>query len=368
MRITHMVDIGTFHQHHLFFHHIARDGMSDRRIRFMTVHAFQLDSLTIYIIVTSRQPEFIFFSRCILDLDLTEPDDRRGCLHHFPFSILQLSNQRIAIWELCRPFPGSFYIQDSFRGLYLSGIYHIHRCRNKHIFHFDVFIRIQLIGIQRIFQFISLRNLFIQVAYIGRDCQRTIRISHIQIRNRHQIAHIHFRNRIQSDRPEDTRQAEHILRFQKRTVGTAIYFSGHHIRPFTEVRSDVEISRIAGVFGKTDILTVDPEIEERIDSIETDKNFASVPILRYLEITTERTDFIPVLVSRPVCWRSTHHTSAPVIDRHFMLEDYRLVHIDRNSIFQATVFLDSINIPTGRNRDIIPAGYIKLRLIEVFRP
>ena len=88
MRITHMVDIGTFHQHHLFFHHIARDGMSDRRIRFMTVHAFQLDSLTIYIIVTSRQPEFIFFSRCILDLDLTEPDDRRGCLHHFPFSIL----------------------------------------------------------------------------------------------------------------------------------------------------------------------------------------------------------------------------------------------------------------------------------------
>ena len=58
----------------------------------------------------------------------------------------------------------------------------------------------------------------------------------------------------------------------------------------------------------------------------------------------------------------------PVIDRHFMLEDYRLVHIDRNSIFQATVFLDSINIPTGRNRDIIPAGYIKLHLIEVFRP
>ena len=54
MRITHMVDIGTFHQHHLFFHHIARDGMSDRRIRFMTVHAFQLDGLTIYIIVTSR--------------------------------------------------------------------------------------------------------------------------------------------------------------------------------------------------------------------------------------------------------------------------------------------------------------------------
>ena len=75
-----------------------------------------------------------------------------------------------------------------------------------------------------------------------------------------------------------------------------------------------------------------------------------------------------MLVSRPVCRRSTHHASAPVVDRHFMLEDYRLVHIDWNSIFQATVFLDSVYIPTGRNRNIIPTGYIKLCLIEVFRP
>ena len=110
MRITHMVDIGTLHQHHLFFHHIARDGMPDRRIRLMAVDTFQLDSLTIYIIVTSGQPEFIFFCRCIFDFHFTETDNSRNCFHRFAFGIFQLRHQRIAIRELCRPFVRSLYI------------------------------------------------------------------------------------------------------------------------------------------------------------------------------------------------------------------------------------------------------------------
>ena len=85
-----MVDISTLHQHHLFFHHIARDGMPDRRIRFMAVHAFQLDGLTIYIIVTSGQSEFIFFSRCIFDFDFAETDNSRNGFYRFAFGIFQL--------------------------------------------------------------------------------------------------------------------------------------------------------------------------------------------------------------------------------------------------------------------------------------
>ena len=178
---------------------------------------------------------------------------------------------------------------------------------------------------------------------------------------------MNFRNRIQGNRAEDTRQTEHILSFEEGTVRTTVYFSSYGILTFLQIGSDIEISGIAWILGEAHILTVNPQIEEGIDTIETDKGLTSVPVLRNFEITAEGTHFIPVLISGPVGRRGTHHTPTPVVHFHAMLKDHRLVDVNRGSILLASVFLNAINVPARRYGNHIPWSYIIIRLIEIFR-
>ncbi len=244
MRITHMVDIRTFHQHYLFFHHLTGDGMSYCRIGFMTVYPFQLDSFSIDIVVTSCKPEFIRRCRRILDFHLTESHNSRNRLNRLVLLVLQLGYQRIAIRKLCRPFIRSFYVKNRLnpaRFVRFNFFYH----RRQDTIHQRILVRVELVGIQRIIHFIILGRFLIQITNIGIDSQRTVRISRIQIGSSHQVAEVNFRHRIQSYRTEDARQTEHILRFQKGAVRAAIYFGSHHVLAFLQIRGDIKISGIA---------------------------------------------------------------------------------------------------------------------------
>ena len=166
---------------------------------------------------------------------------------------------------------------------------------------------------------------------------------------------MHFRCRIECNGPEDTRQAEHILCFEERAVGTTIHFGSNDVLPFLEIRSNVEIGCITGVLGKTYIMAVNPQIEKGIYSVETDKYITSVPVFRDGELTTVRADFVTVFKGRPVFRWGTHHASPPVVDSHFVLEDNRLVHVNRGTILLCPVFLKTDNVPTGWHGDIVPA-------------
>ena len=55
-----------------------------------------------------------------------------------------------------------------------------------------------------------------------------------------------------------TRQTEHILCFQERTVRTAIDFGSHHVLTLLQIRGDIKISGIARILGETHILAVNP--------------------------------------------------------------------------------------------------------------
>ena len=98
-----------------------------------------------------------------------------------------------------------------------------------------------------------------------------------------------------------------------------------------------------------------------------DEYFFSVPVFGNGEFTAVRTYLVTRLESSPVSRGSTHDPSAPVVHRYFVLENHRLVYIDGGSILLCPVFLDPIDIPTGRNRNVVPSRYVKLRFIEILR-
>ena len=75
---------------------------------------------------------------------------------------------------------------------------------------------------------------------------------------------MNFRNRIQGNRAEDTRQTEHILSFEEGTVRTTVYFSSYGILTFLQIRSDIEISGILTTYMEDDT----PYIEIQVDQIK----------------------------------------------------------------------------------------------------
>ena len=366
VRVTNMIDVSTLHQHNFFFHHLTGNGMSHSRVGFMTVHPFQFNGLSVHIIIASGKPELIFWRRCIFDFHFPKTYDSRNRFNSPVLFIFQFSNKRIAIRKLRRPLVRSLHLKNSLNLTNLIRNDLLYNRRWNAVYQ-RIFIRIQFIGIQRIIYFIILGCLFIQVTDISVDSQRTIRISSVQIGNSHQVTEMNLGNRVQSYRTEDTRQTEHILCLQKWTIRATIYFGCYDIFAFLKIRGNIEISGIARVLGEPHILTVNPKIEERIHTVETDEYFPAVPILRNLKISAEGTNLITVLISSPVSGRSTHHSSAPVVYLHAMLEDNRLIDINRSSILQASVFLNTIDIPARRYRDYVPRSHIIIRLIEICR-
>ena len=169
VRITYMVDIGTFHHHDFVFHHFAGDGMSHTRIGFMTVDTFQFYRFTVYIIVTSGQSEFIFRCGSIFDFHFTETDMSRNSFECTSFFIFQFSHQCIEVWFFSRPFIGLLYFQSSFGCYCLTGFHHSYRSRDAGIVHFGIVIGIQLVGIQWIYHRIAFGSFLSEVADICID-------------------------------------------------------------------------------------------------------------------------------------------------------------------------------------------------------
>ena len=97
VRVTYVVDVRTLHHHHFFGHAFTSDIVTQLRICFVTVHTLHLDRLTIQIVVTTSQTEFVLIRRSILDFDFTETDSSRERFDSASFLILQLTYQSITI-------------------------------------------------------------------------------------------------------------------------------------------------------------------------------------------------------------------------------------------------------------------------------
>ena len=108
-----MIDVGTLHQHNLFFHHLTGNGVPYSRIGFVAVHSFQFDRLSVHIIITSGKSEFIFGGRSILNLHFAETDNGGNHFNGSVLLILQFGYQRVAIRKFSRPLIRSLYLKNS---------------------------------------------------------------------------------------------------------------------------------------------------------------------------------------------------------------------------------------------------------------
>ena len=114
-------------------------------------------------------------------------------------------------------------------------------------------------------------------------------------------------------------------------------------------------------------MPVDPEVEERRNTIEVDVHLASLPTGRDGERTAVGTYLVAVLVGHPVGRGRTHHAPLPVTHGHLMLKDDRLVGINGHSVLQAAILLDTRYIPLHRHGHIVPSRCIKFGFIKIGR-
>ena len=75
-----------------------------------------------------------------------------------------------------------------------------------------------------------------------------MRVSVIVVGDRLEVAHLNLRFGRERNGTENTRQTEHVLTFEERTVAVAIHFNGYQVLTlFVKVRGDVELCQVARV-------------------------------------------------------------------------------------------------------------------------
>ena len=365
--VTHVVDVGSLHHHHLFEHVLTRQCMSRLGSCFVAVHALQLHGLAVDVIVSTSQFELIVLSLSILDFHLAEAGVGRYGLHHLALLVLQLGHQGIAVRRLSTPLLGHLHRQRAGGALRESGL-DIDGLRGKErILHLLVIIGVEGVGIETVGQCIALGIFLTQVADIGLDVKYTILVVVHQVGDNHQVANLHLGGRVECHGAEDTRQTEHILRFEERGIRTAIDLGSHHIGTRLEEAGNIEAGRIARVLREAHVTAVNPEVEERVHAIKADIDLTAIPLLRQFESAAIGAHLVAMLVGRPVGGGRTHHTTTPVIDSHLVLKDDGLIHVDRRSVTLAAILLQTSNVPTGRYSQVVPSSDIKVWLVEVSR-
>ena len=103
MRISYMIDIGAFHDHDLFCHSFATDGMTGFGRTLVPINAFQFHRFIVYIKITACQSEFIVFSFSVFDFHFAETNVCRYRFYCTTFFIHQFSYQHIAVGFFGRP-------------------------------------------------------------------------------------------------------------------------------------------------------------------------------------------------------------------------------------------------------------------------
>ena len=368
VRVAHMVDVATLHQHDFLFHLLHRDSVACSRIDFLTVDTFQLHRLAVHVVVASGQSELVFAGRRILDFDLAEAQSGRERLYDTAFLILQLAHQYITIGRLGRPLARTGYGYLRLRTEIATLLHFVQLKCAAYAFHQLIVIRIKLVGVERIGQCISFYRLLAQVTEVGLNTKGAVLIVGIQVGEDAKVAHLHLRRRCQRNGTEDTRQAKHVLRFEEGAVRVTIDLDSHHVVTLlVQIRRDVERSRIARILREPHVMSVNPKVEERRNTVEVDVHLASFPTGRDGERTTVGTYLVAMLVGHPVGRRRTHHAPLPVAHGHLVLEDDRLVGINGHSVLQTAILLDTHHIPLHRHGHIVPSRYIKFGFIKIGR-
>ena len=193
---------------------------------------------------------------------------------------------------------------------------------------------------------------------------------YVQVRQGRRDADITYKDlwpRLQRHRAENARQAEHILRLQIRCIAVAVNLHSHGIHPFHDILRNVELRQIARVLRKTDILAVDPQVEEGIHPVEVDENALVLPAGGYFKATAVGADFVTDLEHRPVLGRGAHYAQPPVVGLDLLPPGHVHIDINRRTIALTAVFPDADDVPVGGNGNVVPAAVVEICPIEISR-
>ena len=180
------------------------------------------------------------------------------------------------------------------------------------------------------------------------------------------VGNMYLRSSRHADITEDTRKAEHVLCFEEATVWWAINLNCYLVLTLVNIRADIEPRRVTWVLWETNITAVNPQIEERVDTIKVQIDLLTIPCSRDVKAPSERANLVSVFVCGVVLRRFTHNSLLPVAWLDVILEYNPLINIDRYTILQRTVLLNTRHIPTYRHLQTVPPTIIVAPCEEVF--
>ena len=249
MAVSYMINVASLHDDDFFQHLFARNVVTCSGACFVAVHTFHLDSLTVKVVVTSCQSEFVVFSCSLLYFYLTESYCGRECFYHFSFLVFQLAHKCIAVRSLSAPRLNFIACLKSYGSCLLAFFLQIaYGSCNVNARHQSIFVRIELVGIECIVDGISLSRFVGKVTNVGRYAERSVCVRSVVIGDSLKIAHLNLRFGGKRYATEYTRQAEHILTFEERAVAVAVNFYSHYVFAFLiKIRCDIELRQVSRV-------------------------------------------------------------------------------------------------------------------------
>ena len=349
-----MVDVASAHEHDLVDHLLVSDGVARCEVDLLTVHALQLHRHVVDVIVAACQSELIVLGLGVAYLHLSHAEISREGLDHLAFLVEQLAHKHIAVRSLAAPQLGRHVDVESCISCFAcSHLYLFCLCLQRFA---RYLVRPQLALLDSICDgqvFCLLFGEVVEISLYLDGC--LVRI--VDARCAHDdILDLHLALGIQIDRAIDTWQTPHVLSLQETAIAVAIHLHGECVAAlWVEVRSDVEACSVARILRESYILSVDPEVEERVDTIEIEVYLLVLPIGRHGELAAIRTHFVSVLEGGPVLTRFAHYATFPVIYSHRVLEYHRLVAVYRHAILQRSVFLYALYVPASWHRQVIPS-------------
>ena len=218
VRVAHVVDVGTLHQHNLLVLHLASDGMANGGMALVTVNTLQLHGLAVDVVVAASQTELVLVGRSVLDLNLAETNDGGNGLQHTALLVQQLTYESVAVGSLGGPLVGRNHVQGCLYGSLASELVQGEGsavCDNVCSL---VVVVVQLVSIQGVAHLQVLDVLLGGVEQVGADVQHTVLVVLVQVGLNHEVTNANSGTALDGHGAEDTGQTEHVLSLQERTV------------------------------------------------------------------------------------------------------------------------------------------------------
>ena len=351
---THMVYVGALHHHHLVLHLLACDGMAACGVGLMAVDTLELQRLPVDEEIAASQSELVVLGSHVAYLHRAEACLGAHRLDGVALLVTQFADKRIDVGLLGRPGLHVCHrdVSVACHGVALGQRQRTERRRQCLPLAHGV--AIELVGKELEYGGIVFGIL---AADVG---QREVygqlaRAVGLPGGDDLEVAHVYLRLAVDSHRAEDTRQTEHVLRFEKRTVGRAVDLHGHLVLAGVGPLANVELGHVARVLGAAHIVAVDPEIEKRVDTVEADIGLAALPRGGQGERAPVGAHLVAVFVGGVVLRRFAHHALAPVAHGTVILEDDPLVDIDGRAVFLRAILLQAIDVPRHGHIHLIPS-------------